>query len=70
MSKLVINTANCKACGLCVRACPKKILALGDKINISGNNYVVLLDEDSCISCACCAINCPDMAIEVYKEDR
>lgn len=68
MGKLKINTVRCKACELCIRACPKKVLALGDRINAGGYTYVVLTDEDACISCACCAINCPDMAIDVYRE--
>ena len=70
MEKIKINSVHCKACGLCVRACPQKILKLGDKINASGYNYVVSLDDSSCISCAFCAINCPDMAISVYKEEK
>lgn len=69
MNKLVIDTAKCKACGLCVRACPRNVLALGGRINANGYKYVVVVDEANCISCACCAINCPDMIIAVYKED-
>ncbi|MDR1126165.1 MAG: 4Fe-4S dicluster domain-containing protein [Deltaproteobacteria bacterium] len=68
MRKLKIDSVHCKACGLCIRACPKKVLRLRDKINPAGYNYVVLEDEEGCISCACCALNCPDMAISVYKE--
>lgn len=70
MEKVKIDSVHCKACGLCVAACPKKVLALGEKINAGGYNYAVLLDNGNCISCACCAINCPDMAISVYKEEK
>ncbi len=66
--KVKINEKICKACALCVRACPKKVLELGAKINQNGYNYAVINNEDACISCAACAINCPDMAITVYKE--
>lgn len=70
MSKLKIDSVHCKACGLCVRACPKQVLRLGERINAAGYNYVVLENEEQCVSCACCALNCPDMAINVYKEAR
>jgi len=69
MYNLVINEAKCKACGLCVRACPRDVLALGDHINADGYKYVVVTSVANCIGCACCAINCPDMIISIYKED-
>lgn len=70
MTKFKLRVDSCKGCGLCVRACPKKLLQLGSSVNASGARYVEITDEDACISCACCAINCPDMAISIYREDR
>ena len=39
MAKLTFKTDNCKGCGLCVDACPKKILRLAsEKINKKGHH--------------------------------
>ncbi len=67
MPKVEINMKTCKACELCVDACPKKVLALGDKVNPSGYSYATVVNEDACIACKMCAIRCPDGAIEIYK---
>lgn len=66
MTKAKIDEKVCKGCGLCVNACPKKILQLaGDRINPKGYNPAELTDEAACIGCAICAIMCPDSAIIV-----
>lgn len=68
MSKVTFKTDFCKGCGLCVDACPKKILRLSpDKINKKGHNPAVLIDEAACIGCASCAIMCPDCVITVER---
>ena len=68
MNKLSLKTDKCKGCGLCMRACPKKLLAPSTKINAQGVSYPVMTEEAACVSCACCALNCPDMCITIYKE--
>ena len=68
MAKLTIYTETCKGCGLCVRACPKNLLALAkDHLNSKGYQPVEITDQDACIACAACARTCPDMAIEIEK---
>ncbi len=68
MAKITVNEELCKGCGLCVTACPKKILALAkDKINAKGYHPSTLTDESQCIGCASCAIMCPDVAITVER---
>lgn len=58
----------CKGCGLCVTACPKKIIALSkEKINEKGYHPAELIEADKCIGCKSCAIMCPDVAIIVEK---
>ena len=66
--KIVINKNLCKGCGLCIEVCPKKLLKLSDELNIKGLRVVVIEDDSECTSCALCAINCPDLAIEVFKK--
>ncbi|WP_243545677.1 4Fe-4S binding protein [Pseudodesulfovibrio tunisiensis] len=64
----VIDTRRCKACGLCVDNCPKGVLAIGEKINGQGYNYVVRANPDKCVLCDICGTICPDMAIGVVVE--
>ena len=68
MAKLTFKTDFCKGCGLCVDACPKKILRLAaDKINKKGHHPAELIDESACVGCASCAIMCPDCIIKVER---
>ena len=68
MAKITISKHDCKGCGLCVEACPKKILAMSEKEpNAKGYYPVFCTDMDSCIGCAFCATMCPDCVIIVEK---
>ena len=69
MAKLTFRTDSCKGCGLCVGACPKKLLILSkDKINKTGHHPVEMTDQTKCIGCAFCATMCPDCIITVEKD--
>ncbi len=63
--KLYIATERCKSCGLCVNACPKKVLAIGNTLNKQGYNVVEAVNLDDCIACGFCRLTCPDVAIAV-----
>ncbi len=68
MAKVTFQTDLCKGCGLCVEACPKKILILSkDKLNAKGHAPAEITDQDKCIACAFCATMCPDCVITVEK---
>lgn len=68
MPKVTFKTDICKGCGLCVSACPKKIIELAkDTINKKGHNPARITDQDKCIACAFCATMCPDCVITVEK---
>lgn len=68
MAKVIINEELCKGCGLCVRACPKKIMELSKtKLNSKGYHPAEVTDLSKCIACASCARTCPDSVIEIYK---
>ena len=68
MASVNVNEDICKGCGLCIGACPKKIMALNtDHINKKGYHPARCTSLDSCIGCAFCAIICPDVAITVEK---
>lgn len=56
----------CQGCGLCVEACPRKILIIDkSKVNRRGHTPAVITDREKCTGCALCALMCPDVVIEV-----
>ena len=68
MAKVTFKKDLCKGCGLCITACPKKIIALSkDEINQKGHHPAEITDQEKCIVCAFCATMCPDCVIKVEK---
>ena len=67
MANVKIIAERCKSCQYCVKYCPKEVLAVGEKLNSKGYEYVIALQEKNCIGCCQCARICPDGAIEIYK---
>ncbi len=67
MATVTINKDICKGCGLCVNACPKKILELAGELNAKGYHPVMVTEPEKCIGCAACAVMCPDCVLEVDK---
>lgn len=69
MNYIKIDKTKCKACYLCVEACPKKLIKKGKEANSLGAFPVDFDDpEKQCLGCAMCAMRCPDLAItEVWK---
>ena len=66
LTKIEINGERCKSCGLCVQACPKKIIKISeDKMNFRGYRPAEVIDREQCIGCACCAVMCPDCVIAI-----
>ena len=68
MAKVRFQEDLCKGCGLCVNACPKKIIRLSSElINKKGHHPAVITNQEDCIGCAFCATMCPDTVITVEK---
>lgn len=66
--KIVITRELCKECGLCIHFCPKKVIVQSGKLNAAGYQSADFKDDGECTGCAICAIVCPEVAIEVYRD--
>ncbi len=64
---VIVKSELCKACGLCIEFCPKKVLHRGKTISGMGYEYTVYCGE-GCIGCGTCFYVCPEPgAITVIK---
>ncbi|MEK6691814.1 MAG: 4Fe-4S dicluster domain-containing protein [Nitrospirota bacterium] len=66
--RIIILSERCKGCGLCIPACPKGLIVIGNDFNEQGFHPAVFISENDCTGCTLCAVSCPDLAIEVYKQ--
>jgi len=66
--KIVISGALCKECGLCIHFCPKNVIVQSTRLNAAGYQSAEFKDNGECTGCAVCAIVCPEVAIEVYRD--
>ncbi len=60
--EIIIVSARCKGCNICVGLCPKQVLGL-DKLG-----KVQIVKGEDCIGCGQCELRCPDYAIYVEKK--
>lgn len=64
---ILINTEECKGCGLCVESCPPKCLELLPELNAYGVHPAHYTGE-ACTGCGICFYCCPEPgAIEVFR---
>jgi 2-oxoglutarate ferredoxin oxidoreductase subunit delta len=68
MSHILIDETRCKGCGLCILACPKKLVSISETPNTLGYAVATFSGADICSGCTLCAEMCPDVAISVFKE--
>jgi 2-oxoglutarate ferredoxin oxidoreductase subunit delta len=65
---ITIDFERCKACMFCIEFCPKKSIALSDRLNPKGYFAAAPIEGAECTGCATCALVCPEVAIEVFRE--
>jgi NAD-dependent dihydropyrimidine dehydrogenase PreA subunit len=62
-----MNSEECKGCGLCVEACPPKVLVLAEGLNRYGYRPAVYAGR-GCTGCGICFYVCPEPgAIRVFR---
>ncbi len=67
---VVVASDRCKACGLCVVACPTHSLKLSDELNRLGYHPAEFVPNTGCTGCGVCYYACPEpAAISVYHEE-
>jgi 2-oxoglutarate ferredoxin oxidoreductase subunit delta len=64
--RVTVREEFCKSCGLCITACPTKVLRIAEHINPRGHRPAEQFKE-GCTGCALCARVCPDVALSVYR---
>ncbi len=59
---VVFREDECKGCGLCVTACPPKVLRLADRLNHFGY-HAAEYTGDGCTGCGICFYCCPEPGV-------
>jgi NAD-dependent dihydropyrimidine dehydrogenase PreA subunit len=57
--QLRIDGEECKGCGLCMEACPPKVISLNDRLNHYGYRTAVYAGS-GCTGCGICFMACPE----------
>jgi len=71
--RIVVDRERCKGCRLCIVFCPQGRLSQSDQLNEKGYFPVEVPEEDgetTCTGCTTCGLVCPEVAIEIYREQR
>ena len=56
---LQVDVNECKGCGLCVEACPPKVIGMSEKLNHYGYRTATYAGE-GCTACGICFFACPE----------
>ncbi|MGC9157792.1 MAG: 4Fe-4S dicluster domain-containing protein [Terracidiphilus sp.] len=56
---LKVDEQECKGCGLCVEACPPKVIALSERLNHYGYRTATYVGA-GCTGCGICFMVCPE----------
>ena len=57
--QLRVDVNECKGCGLCVEACPPKVIGLSERLNHFGYRTAVYSGA-GCTGCGICFMVCPE----------
>jgi 2-oxoglutarate ferredoxin oxidoreductase subunit delta len=65
-----INRELCKGCGYCIDTCPLGVIVVEENFNKKGVFPASPAYLEKCTGCCMCARMCPEIAIEVYREEN
>ena len=68
--KIVIDKELCKGCKYCIEACRKGSIVPDSRFNSAGYFPADFAHPERCDGCAMCAQICPEIAIEVWREEK
>jgi len=66
--QVLVNEERCKACSLCISACPHDVLRLAERINSRGYHPVEVYQPEKCAGCTLCGVICPDLVLTIQRE--
>ena len=71
--QLRVDVDECKGCGLCVEACPPKLIALSERLNHYGYRTAIYAGA-GCTACGICFVVCPEpgaiTVLRLVKKER
>jgi 2-oxoglutarate ferredoxin oxidoreductase subunit delta len=65
-----VDTARCKACDICVDACPAGVLSMKQEPTSTLGAMISVIAPEACIGCNECELTCPDFAIYVADKKQ
>ena len=66
MVEVKVEHSKCDGDGVCVDVCPVTVFEIQDVPGMEGKKAVVI-DNDACIVCRACEVQCPTQAIVVTE---
>jgi len=65
--KVTVDLSKCNGDSICVDVCPVACFELQDLPEYPGEKKSVVVDNDACIVCRACEVQCPTQAITVEE---
>ena len=67
MVKVEVDHEKCNGDGICVDVCPVAVFELKELPEYEGQTKSVVVNNDACIVCRVCEVQCPQQAITVTE---
>lgn len=65
--KVTVDLSKCNGDSICVDVCPVACFELQDPPEYPGEKKSVVVDNDACIVCRACEVQCPTQAIIIEE---
>jgi NAD-dependent dihydropyrimidine dehydrogenase PreA subunit len=67
VAKVTIDTPKCDGCGTCVSVCPVAVFELRKLPEYGDKEKAVVVNNDACIACMACTVQCSQQCITVTE---